>query len=354
MAIALIGALELGARLYRTQNAPGIVSELHPAYSDPPWAKQYLQDISLLTGSAYRSKPYVPYSLWKEHPFKSETITIENNGYRKTILPVVNRTDQKVTIFLFGGSTLFSAQVPDPLTIPSILARELHKTLPAVQLDIRNFGIDGFLSTQEVHLLIELLLAGEQPDLVIFYDGVNDFFHRVVANIPHTFYERFLGALDRKAAFNELLHSFLRRSALAESTGLVRTQYPTDPDLIVKRTEKMLAAYQNQMQLVETLAKTYSFQPLFFWQTNLFTTAKKQTAYEKRLYKAQNPALINCVTIAQPIITTFIREAQKIHDCTDCLDRLSETVFTDPYHVTHQANERIASRILAQIIPLLP
>ena len=40
--------------------------------------------------------------------------------------------------------------------------------------NVRNLGRRGFVSTQEVIYLMRELQAGRRPDVVVFYNGVND------------------------------------------------------------------------------------------------------------------------------------------------------------------------------------
>ncbi len=65
--------------------------------------------------------------------------------------------------------------LPDWLTIPSELALEYSNAGgPAC---VRNFGVLAWVSMQGVvELMLELKRAPRKPDLVVFYDGINDVF----------------------------------------------------------------------------------------------------------------------------------------------------------------------------------
>src|SRR5262249_15615947 len=69
-------------------------------------------------------------------------------------------------------SSLWGFGARDDQTIPSLLARELFEQEWNVQ--IRNLAEIGYVSTQEVVALVRELQSGYRPDVVIFYDGVND------------------------------------------------------------------------------------------------------------------------------------------------------------------------------------
>lgn len=68
---------------------------------------------------------------------------------------------------------MYGTAVPDWGTIPFYLSRDLNAGSKDCVF-VSNFGVEGYVTDQEVILLTELLKAGEHPDIVIFYDGVND------------------------------------------------------------------------------------------------------------------------------------------------------------------------------------
>ena len=81
--------------------------------------------------------------------------------------PACNQAPRKV-IWMFGGSTIFGFGVPDAETVPSHLSRELNSSGPACFV-ILNAGVEGYVTNQELLLLLEALKTGQRPDMVIFY-----------------------------------------------------------------------------------------------------------------------------------------------------------------------------------------
>ncbi|MER3445854.1 MAG: hypothetical protein C4291_03015 [Candidatus Dadabacteria bacterium] len=73
---------------------------------------------------------------------------------------------------MFGGSTMWGTEARDDFTIPSILSKKLWRR--GIRCDIVNFSGSGYVSTQEVIALLIELQRGNIPNLVIFYDGIND------------------------------------------------------------------------------------------------------------------------------------------------------------------------------------
>src|ERR1700721_2351404 len=58
-------------------------------------------------------------------------------------------------------------------TLPVLFSRDFNPASPNC-VQVSNFGVEGYLTNQELILLMEQLKAGGHPDMVIFYDGLND------------------------------------------------------------------------------------------------------------------------------------------------------------------------------------
>lgn len=83
-------------------------------------------------------------------------------------------TDPALRVWFFGGSTMFGLGQRDGATIPSQFAREAwERGLP---LAVTNFGVHADVHWMEHRRLQDALASGEPPpDLVVFYDGWNDY-----------------------------------------------------------------------------------------------------------------------------------------------------------------------------------
>ena len=84
----------------------------------------------------------------------------------------VEAEQKPVKLLMLGGSSLWGFGARDDQTIPSLLARKLHER--GLKVEVKNLAELGYVSTQEVIGLIRELQTGYRPDVVIFYDGVND------------------------------------------------------------------------------------------------------------------------------------------------------------------------------------
>ena len=120
-----------------------------------------------------------PYVYFRQRPFQGETITIDAEGLRATWTPPetarddeADRAAKPIRILMLGGSSLWGFGARDEGTIPSFIVRHLYER--GVRVEVRNLAEIGYVNTQEVVALIRELQGGYRPDLVLFYDGVND------------------------------------------------------------------------------------------------------------------------------------------------------------------------------------
>ena len=115
--VILVG-LEIAARILKEVRDISFASSVEaPADSiilKQAWGKQALTDgVSL-------ADMYVPYVEFREGPYTSATINVDEEGRRR--VPHSCERENAFTILMFGGSTMFGAGVPDQFTIPAYLA----------------------------------------------------------------------------------------------------------------------------------------------------------------------------------------------------------------------------------------
>ena len=131
-----------------------------PNYRDIDWAETHFAEYANIQSS------FEAFHGWRYEPFQGETITIGEHGLRGGFEHDAAGADRSVAFF--GGSTLWGVGADDESTIPSFY-ETLNPDMEAV-----NFGAIGFNAHQELNLLIKALVEGYRPEVVVFYDGVND------------------------------------------------------------------------------------------------------------------------------------------------------------------------------------
>ncbi len=143
-------------------NGPGRYANLYvlPNYdNNREFMKVYFKEDGQFNSS------YEPYIAWTSQPFQGKTITIDNNGDRLHENVLVDKSNKSV--YFFGGSTMWGLGASDNSTIPALF--NSISGMPSY-----NKGERGFNSRQSLARLVNILARGEEIDIAIFYDGVND------------------------------------------------------------------------------------------------------------------------------------------------------------------------------------
>jgi hypothetical protein len=109
----------------------------------------------------------------------------------------------------------------------------------------------------------------------------------------------------------------------------------------------MADRYRQNLAFVRNLGRAYGFEAVFFWQPDLFTTAKATTDEEATILQndAKAPVWRPGFEIAHQVVNDTMREQQAFYDLSDVLDAMEGSVFFDICHVSAAANERISDRI---------
>src|SRR5687768_708204 len=117
---------------------------------------------------------WTPYVYIRNPTFAGTHMTVDSLGHRVTPQSAVNGAPV-LRVFFLGGSTTFGWFQRDSFTIPAVAARRLQDAVgDRASVRVTNFGVPGHTFTQEILELMLQLRAGVRPDVVVFYDGIND------------------------------------------------------------------------------------------------------------------------------------------------------------------------------------
>jgi len=343
------------------------------AYANADWAPAYFDELD--RSAAVEWSPYV---YWRRKPFQGEYVNVDADGTRRTVAPLPG-TDTgpraRRRIFMFGGSTLWGTGARDAFTIPSLVTARLQGD--GIAVDMTNFGENGYVSTQEVIALTRQLQQGQRPDVVIFYDGVNDTYsayQQRVAGIPQNEFNRIRefnlsqpsGLRPRSASVARDAIGGLRTTraiaGVLKATGLTRDpavdpnplRLPNPAPLDAALARSVVSTYQSNMEIVRALGRAYGFTCLFYWQPTIFQKPHL-TAYEAGR-KAERQAL-------EPFLQqTYDAMRQSnpnrnpdsaFHDLSLMLAAVREPLYLDWSHLGESGHELIATRIAADVRALL-
>jgi lysophospholipase L1-like esterase len=330
-------------------------------YAGVEWAREFWQEEYLR-----RKKPtvYVPFRIWGVKNWHGKYINNDqgvSGVWRRTISPASCDPLHRVTVWTFGGSTMYGTAVPDWATIPSYLSREMNAAGSRDCVVVSNFGVEGYVTDQESILLAELLKAGGHPDMVIFYDGINDSSLAWPPSGPpdahfsfRTIKTRVEGSLSGRLDF--LQKSYGVRLA---REGLARLHSKRSFESLISEAQPnvvaTLANYEANMRLVRALSEAYKFRLYCFWQPVLIYGHKPLVPFEEQL--ATRDASGTSMDSAWFLtIAAVYREAER-HAVSNgnfvflggLFDSTREPIYVDEAHLGPHGNELAAQAIAAYI-----
>lgn len=334
-------------------------------YQNQPWAEQYFKELQE-SGQG----EYYPYVGGRHKPnFHGEYINLNEESIRKTWNPSVSNDEKAIKIFFFGGSTGWGDGARDEYTIPSYLSKKLYEEGHSVH--VTNFGEGGYTSTQELIKLLLELRKGNIPDIVVFYDGVNDAhascIYTKIAGFP-------IGAEKRKVefnSFNKLNNEFnILRPVVTHSYTIkcIRSLLHKIPDLRIKgndrqalnKEEKLKLAedtvnvYFNNTRLIRSLEDDYGFKSYFFWQPmiytkqNLSSTEKESIKIFEEVYGRNKEFYDTTYSLVHSRINHS--NHSDIYYIADIFNNNKNTIFIDNCHISEEGNKKVADEIAKEII----
>ena len=260
-----------------------------PAYQGYEWAAEFWQEEPRRQKSR---KLYVPFLIWGVTNWHGKYVNNdqgETGVWRRTINPV--RDDCKtrqVTVWTFGGSTMYGTGVPDWATLPSSLSRNLNAASSDCVV-VSNFGVEGYLTNQELILLMEQLKAGGHPNMAIFYDGLNDAGAAGPSfgpPKPHFYIEttkaRIEGSISGRFDFVRDSYTLLLAGAIR---GFLFRRHPSRSvlDELHAKAVATVDNYEANLRVAKALGKAYHFRIYCFWQPSLYYGHKPLVPFEQQL-----------------------------------------------------------------------
>jgi len=201
--------------------------------------------------------------------------------------------------------------------------------------------------------------CGEVPDIVLFYDGINDVFssHRNgrVGISTNEWARRAEFNLNRRPQqlariwAREVLvkHHFRGFRRLArELRYRIRPSAPlhTKPKDRASNDElarQIVRLYEANLAIVESLGRSYGFDPLFYWQPAIFSK-RYRSPFEQSWTKR--------ASFLEPMYDAIYRRIRqsetlnsrpRFHNIDALLDDLEEPYYWDYAHVSEAGNQRV-------------
>lgn len=289
---------------------------------------------------------YYPYLGYRRVPnYSGEYINLDEKSIRKTINKC-DKTPEKIRIFMFGGSTMWGTGASDEETIPSFLSNELCKN--DIPVEVTNFAENGYLSTQEMIKLELELRDGNYPDIVIFYDGVNDVYSSFQtfaagqdeAGLPQNNQNR-KDDFNSRSRFNAqaAFHNFYSIVNSREFRRFVNLEKQFNRSIDPQLVNDTAKVYLNNIRIIRSLEKEYNFKSFFYWQPAIYTKSTLSED-EKNKIGIENHLRDLFVQTSKIVI-----KSEDVHDLTDAFNDQNSTIFIDWAHTAGNGNEIIAMKM---------
>jgi lysophospholipase L1-like esterase len=361
--LVLIIALELGLRLFfevkdrlrpPPSTDPRLVSE---GYGNAPWLRETLDE------QARIEPEWHSYVYFRQKPFHGKYLKIDENGVRATWRAPASANDpakKPLHILMFGGSTLWGVGARDEGTIPSCLARELAGR--GINSEITNLGEIAYVSSQELITLTRLLQKGARPDVVIFYDGVNETIsalldrragipsneenRRVEFNVrrdPRRLLGLFFTSLIKDSASFRFASSLQQRLRGLSAVAQPAVVLPPLSDSARKQlVEEIVHWYAQNLKVVEMLGREYGFEPLFYWQPVLFTKPNRGS-FENEERSKYGWGESTFLDVYQRVANDpVLNSDRRWHNISGIFGDSSDLLYSDFCHTTERGNAIIA------------
>ena len=369
LALALFLFLEVGYRAQRwlrgtIRGAPAdtafVVDRAHP-YADSAWYPEFLRERNRL---AFRWEPFVYSRVGAQ---AGRYVNIDSSGLRVVPQhPVPGGVPLRV--FFFGGSTTWGWFDRDSSTRPAVVAQRLAAA--GYDAQVVNYAQTGFVSAQGLVALMLELRRGHVPDVVVFWDGVNDITSARQNGRVGVSMREF--QQDSDAAFNARrrgtgsvgdplsLRTLMRHSALL-SRLLDRTQRPAPAWPVPEPVAFCRGVMQNwlgEARVLDGLARAYGFRAVMIWQPQWQTSGRPRSAYEHGAAAREDvlapgesgltPHVRECARVADSLVAA--RAAESILNWATLHSDDEETVFLDQYSHTTERATAVEADTLAKVL----
>jgi len=306
----------------------------------------------------------------KESPNLDTIVLNDFNGKYINVINGLRHTTYrpkypKKRIIMFGGSTLFSQEVPDWETIPSHLQRLVNSSENLKNYIVYNYGIVSMTAKQQTELLKKVSV--KKDDIVIFYDGVNDIYYLVYNGYKDGWKpgRPSYRPVVKLMWYQRLMHFlYLKFSNYSAAIKIFMDVYDrnipitiTDTKIFQDNLNQAIDSYFNAIVSSYKYVTNNGGYFFHFLQPNIFSMSKNSD-YEKELiknYLQTPPGIEKAFKIGYPNMIKAVEKLSnmgiKSYNISDLLNRRSddEEYFLDFCHVNQTANRIIANKLFELI-----
>ena len=247
---------------------------------------------------------------------------------------------QKHRVLVFGGSTVFCAEVPNLLTSSSQLQQLILEN--NFEFDVLNYGIPGLRIENQFNILKTVTDLGP-GDIVVFYDGVNDLIRvfeeglkRHKNQAPWRQLNVFATAVEKRS----LLFKRLSISGYVDNIGVTNEYLDSGASQYI--SDNWLKYEELARELVQKTGADF----VHILQPNWLS-------YKKLSKSKSEDRRFSDMRIIQEIFKSNASQNSGIVDFSDRLNTLNDTPFFDWVHLDEIGNKKIAEEMFKVLEPLL-
>lgn len=268
------------------------------------------------------------------------------DGKRVTI-PKLEKFNK--TIHVFGGSTVWGTGATDENTIPSLIAQNLL----GKKIRVLNYGIASYVSSQQNTLLRSSFDEIKADDIVVYYDGGNDYWNGVMQgnaegnilgyNVKNKF-DLYIYILKNWLSQNLHLYQLLY-DLKHNRSGKENLNCSVSSDFASSNISSATSHYASQIELAKSLTKSKGAEFYHFLQPTLFDV-NELTSYENRVL-LNNPCWSIARDLKEEYDKYFLTKSLNTKDLSEILN--NKDVFFDYIHVSAKGNKIIVEEIIKEI-----
>lgn len=348
ISIAILGTLEIFSYYYLETKTKKI-SQDHFRLNSP----------SAYKNSLYYSKRFIGESIKTSMIFftpdktrlilasdqKGNYINVER-GDRVTY----PKTSGENKIYIFGGSTIFSAEVPDYYTIPSLLSTLISESRVG-KYEVINKGVSSVNVQQQLEYLKTIKIT--KGDIVVFYSGVNDILQGLYFGNPQG---TIIGQqrMNANIAQENKLDNILQVSHIYKLLKNIFTESYLPPHLrnklqIEELTKSVSDNYKSNIIMAHEYTERHGGHFVNILQPNLYSKPIRSN-YEDWIDKNINfRGLGRAFEAGNAALARANLDLKKMNfnstDAGKIFDNLEEECYLDGYHTSEYCNFLAASYI---------
>jgi hypothetical protein len=246
-------------------------------------------------------------------------------------------SDDTLDIYFFGGSTMFGFNVLDYETIPSQFVQLYKERFPkGKSIRVVNYGTPTYYSYQELILFSNLIYNGHKPDIVVFLDGINDFWFATAAYYRQSYFSY---------VFRQVFDKGLKTDGKFQLVDTADAMFMDPKNIPLNEyNEKLVSNYFENIENIRLMCNVSGAKPFFFSQPSPFYNYPNQLK-DPVCFKDTNTRF----NYIYPLVKKHGSEHRDFVFLGDMLHDEQGYPFIDGLHYSPAFIKKVASRILDEM-----